>query len=125
MNGKRALKTVVILLGVVFLLSILTVESHAREQGGLAAKLPTIIDGTIEFAVAVNDKVELDVFRPIEYLPLCHEMFFVIKSTTPPQVYRGLSSRRNLARLSSFGNAKLFVHTFGSCRLTERRQTGR
>lgn len=89
MNGKKTLKTIVVLLGIVFLLSILTVESHAREQGGLAAKLPTIIDGTIEFAVAVNDKVEFDVFRPIEYLPLSQEMFFVVKSSTPPQVYRG------------------------------------
>ncbi len=89
MDGKRPLKTITIVLGVVFLLSILTVESHAREHGGLNAKLPTIIDGTIEFAVAVNDKVELDVFRAVEYLPLSPAMWLSNKSTTPPQIYRG------------------------------------
>jgi hypothetical protein len=89
MDRKRLLKTITIVLGVVFLLSILTVESHARDQGGFAAKLPTIIDGTIEFAVAVNDKVELDVFRAVEYFPLSLEMLFSNRSTTPPQIYRG------------------------------------
>jgi hypothetical protein len=89
MDTKRVLKAVSIILGVVFVLSILTVESHAREQGSLAAKLPTIIDGTVEYAVAVNDKVELDVFRAIEYLPLSPGMYFINKATTPPEIYRG------------------------------------
>ena len=89
MNGKRLLKTITIVLGIVFMLSILTVESHARDHGGFAAKLPTIIDGTIEFAVAVNDKVELDVFRAVESLPLSLEMYFSNKSITPPEIYRG------------------------------------
>jgi hypothetical protein len=89
MHTRRSLKAVSVVLGLIFLLSILTVESHAREKGSLAAKLPTIIDGTIEFAVAVNDKVDLYVFRAIEYLPLAFEILFVNKATIPPQIYRG------------------------------------
>jgi hypothetical protein len=89
MHTTRLIKAISVALGVVFLLSVLTVESHARAQGGLAAKLPTIIDGTIEYAVAINDKVEFNAFRPIEYLPLSLEIFFINKSTTPPQIYRG------------------------------------
>lgn len=89
MHTKRFLKAVSVVLGLIFLFSILTVESHARETGSLAAKLPTIIDGTIEFAVAINDKVDFYVFRAIEYLPLAFEVLIIHKAATPPQVYRG------------------------------------
>jgi hypothetical protein len=71
------------------LLSILTVESHAHDKGSLGARLPTIIDGAIEFAVAINSKAEVYVFRAIEYLPLAFEMLFANKATIIPQIYRG------------------------------------
>ena len=89
MSTQRFVKAVSIVLGLIFLFSILTVESHARETGSLAARLPTIIDGTIEFAVAINDKVDFYVFRAIEYLPLALEILFINKATIPPQIYRG------------------------------------
>jgi hypothetical protein len=88
MNRKRVLKTVCFIAGIIFLLSILTVESHAREQGSLAAKLPTIIDGTIEFAILFSHSVEFHVFRAIEYLPVSLEIFLINKATTPLQLYR-------------------------------------
>jgi hypothetical protein len=89
MHTTRFLKAVSIVLGLIFLFSILTVESHARETGSLAAKLPTIIDGTIEFAVAINDKVDFYVSRAVEYLPLAREVLIVNKAAIPPQIYRG------------------------------------
>ena len=89
MHTTRFLKAVSIVLGLIFLFSILTVESHARETGSLAARLPTIIDGTIEFAVAINDKIDFYVFRAIEYLPLALEVLIINKAAIPPQIYRG------------------------------------
>ena len=88
MHPKRALKIISIIFGLVFVLSILTVESHAGEKGSLA-KLPTIIDGTIEFAVTISGKVELDVFRAMEYLPLSFGMLPPSRVAAPPQIYRG------------------------------------
>ncbi len=89
MHTKKSLKAVSVVLGLIFLFSILTVESHARETGSLAARLPTIIDGSIEFAVAVNDKVDFYVFRAAAYLPLALEILFINKAAIPPQIYRG------------------------------------
>jgi hypothetical protein len=84
MHTTRFLKAVSIVLGLIFLFSILTVESHARETGSLAARLPTI-----EFAVAINDKIDFYVFRAIEYLPLALEVLIINKAAIPPQIYRG------------------------------------
>ena len=89
MHTKRFLTAVTVVLGLIFVFSILTVESHAHEEGSLAAKLPTIIDGAIEFAVAVTDKVDFYVFRAVVYPPLAFEIHFMNKATTPPQIYRG------------------------------------
>lgn len=88
MTAKKFLKTGSIVLWLVFVFSILTVESHASETGSLAAQLPTIIDGTIEFAVTIDDTVELDVLRAVEYLVVFPEALSVCKALTPPQIYR-------------------------------------
>jgi len=88
MGSARLLKTVCIVLGIIFVLSILTVESHATEQGSIAAKLPTIIDGSIEFAVVYSHRVEFNVFRAIEYLCVSPEMLSFIRFAIPLQLYR-------------------------------------
>ena len=88
MSSARLLKTVCIVFGIVFALSILTVESHATEQGSIAARLPTIIDGSIEFAVVYSHRVELNVFRAIEYLCLSSEMLSFTRFAVPLQLYR-------------------------------------
>jgi len=87
-NRVRVLKTVCFVVGIIFLLSILTVESHAREQGSIAAKLPTIIDGAIEFAIVFSHSVEFHVFRAIAYLPVSLEILLINKATIPLQLYR-------------------------------------
>ena len=88
MKRIRLLKTVCFVVGIIFLLSILTVESHAREQGSIATRLPTIIDGAIEFAIVFSHRVEFHVFRAIEYLPVSFEILLINKAIIPLQLYR-------------------------------------
>jgi hypothetical protein len=87
---KKALLTALLLLFAgVFLVSVLTVESHANEKGGLAAKAPTIIETTIELAVDAACENALQVFTAIDYLPVPQEMRFVNKASVFSFVYRG------------------------------------
>jgi len=89
MDKNNLLKTLSILVGFLFVFSILTVESHAAEKGNLAGKLPTIIDGTIEYAVAVADGVDLNPSRRNEFLTSSLDECFINKDSNRPQMYRG------------------------------------
>ena len=89
MNRATFLKTVSVVLGVVFLVSVLTVESHAAVKGNLAAKLPTVIDGSIEFAVALSDGIAFDLCTTVRFLRFSLEILFIDKDITPVQMYRG------------------------------------
>ncbi|OPY67617.1 MAG: hypothetical protein A4E57_02209 [Syntrophorhabdaceae bacterium PtaU1.Bin034] len=87
---RQTFKALALIIGLVFLVSILTVESHANVKGDLAEKCPTIIESTLELAV-INIYCERsnEVFTAIDYLPIPAEIFFVSKSTISPFIYRG------------------------------------
>lgn len=86
---KRLFTTLVLLFAGIFLFSVLTVESHANAKGGLAAKVPTIIETTIELAVDAACGNTLHAFAAIDYLPVPQEMRFVNKAVVFSFVYRG------------------------------------
>jgi hypothetical protein len=86
---KTFLTTLVLLFAGVFLVSVLTVESHANAKGGLAAKVPTIIETTIELAVDADCGNTLGAFAAIDYLPVPQETCFVNKAAVSSFVYRG------------------------------------
>ncbi len=86
---KTVLTALILLFAGVFLVSVLTVESHANAKGGLAAKVPTIIETTIELAVDAACSNTLQAFTAIDYLPVPQEMRFVNKATVFSFVYRG------------------------------------
>jgi hypothetical protein len=89
MKRHTFLTTFVLALGLIFLVSVLTVESHANENGNLGHKCPTVIESTIELAVTEGYEDAREVFVAVDYLPVPLQIFFVSKSTVSPHVYRG------------------------------------
>ncbi len=93
MAPTRLQRTLLVLFGVLFLLSILTVESHANEKGPVAARLPTIVDGTIDFALAVTATVEAHICIAIAFLLASYLALLGSRTFLSPRLYRGPPSR--------------------------------
>ncbi len=72
----------------VFLVSILTVESHSNSPGPLNARCPTCVDNNVHFAIDAQPGLALGLAHVIEYLQLPGRAFDLSSSVIPPNNYR-------------------------------------
>jgi hypothetical protein len=89
MKKPDLFKTLCLILGIIFLASVLTVESHAHEKGSLGAKCPTVIESTLELAVGGCDANADELFTAVDFLRLPPEIVVVGKPITSSFLYRG------------------------------------
>ncbi len=85
---KRSLILVSFSLLAVFLVSILTVESHSNSAGPLNARCPTCVDNNVHFAIDAQPGLALGLAHVIEYLQLPGRAFDLSSSVIPPNNYR-------------------------------------
>jgi hypothetical protein len=65
----RTLKIIVLCLLVLFLLDILTVESHQDAKGSFGDRLPTCVESTVTFAVDSHANEPFRMFFFVQYFP--------------------------------------------------------
>jgi hypothetical protein len=77
--SKRFLTITSFVLLTIFLICILTVESHENARGPLNSRCPSCVDNNIHFAVDAQSGLTLGLHHTIEYI-------------RPPELARGFSS---------------------------------
>lgn len=67
-SSSRIIKTISFILFAIFLICILTVESHSNERGSLTARCPTCVDSNIHFAIDAQLGPSLGLSHIVAYL---------------------------------------------------------
>ena len=85
----KLITVVAILFTVLFLFSVLTVESHQHAKGTINSKAPTCIEGTVELACDGLHTPAFDVSDMVGYLSVSRTVFYDGRSAVSSILYRG------------------------------------
>ncbi len=86
----RSIKILSVIAGIIFLISVLTVESGASENGNFSAKCPRLIETTLELAIGGGCHIEIEGVTATDFLALpCGRTIYVSACNISPHIYRG------------------------------------
>jgi hypothetical protein len=86
----RYVKIFSAMIGIIFLIGVLTVESGGAENSNFSAKCPRLIETTLELAVGGGCCIEIEGVAATDYLPLFSgRTTYVSPCNISPHIYRG------------------------------------